>query len=396
MADSIRVLMVENVPDDAELIADILRQGDFDPHIHRVETEPELRRALASGDWDVVLLDYVLPAFSGARALEICREMGCGAPILFVSGSIGEELAVQMMKRGADDYLLKDKLTRLPSAVRRAISDARVRRERRLAQEQQKRATEQLRQANLELQQFMHSVSHDLQEPLRMISVYADLIKRSLENVDADTDEYLRYVIKGAQRLSALLTDLRTYVDATNTDGAPVEYSDAEAVFQGVVVNLSWAIDESGAVIVHDPLPELPVRASHLTQLFQNLISNAIKYRRNDTPPTVRVMAQREGDQWQFICADNGLGIAPEYRDHVFDFFKRFHGNEVPGTGMGLAICRRIVQRYGGRIWLESTPGCGSTFYFTLPAGKIGEKLEENISPVKDSASPAEPDRPMA
>jgi light-regulated signal transduction histidine kinase (bacteriophytochrome) len=222
-------------------------------------------------------------------------------------------------------------------------------------------------------------VSHDLQEPLRMISVYAGLIKRKLENADADTSEYLKYVIDGARRMSALLTDLRAYADATNMEALPPESSDAEIILQAVLANLASTIDEHGAAIVHDPLPIVPVRRSHLTQVFQNLVSNAIKYR-NEAAPTVRIGAQRDGEQWRFFCSDNGVGIAAEYRDQVFDFFKRFHSSEIPGTGMGLAICRRIVQSYGGRISVESAPGSGSTFYFTLPACETSRRAEaENL-----------------
>ncbi|MBV8844980.1 MAG: response regulator [Bryobacterales bacterium] len=369
MADPIRILMVENAADDAELVGDALRQGGLDPQIHRVETETEMRSALEGGQWDVILLDYVLPAFSGPKALKVCQEARCDAPIIVVSGNVGEETAVEMMKQGADDYVMKDKLWRLPAALQRSMSDARVRREHRRAEEERKQALARLEEANQELHQFMHSVSHDLQEPLRMISIYADLTKRKLQHLDGDTVEYLRYVTDGARRMSTLLADLRAYVDATNVDALAIEDTDAEVVLQGVLANLASTIDESAAVVVHDPLPTLRVRASHLTQLFQNLISNAIKYR-SEAAPTIRIHARREGDQWRLACTDNGLGISPEYRDRVFDFFKRFHSAKIPGNGMGLAICRRIVQRYGGRIWIESTPGAGSTFYFTLPSGE--------------------------
>jgi signal transduction histidine kinase len=360
--------MVENAAEDAQLVAGVLRQDGFDPRIHRVETEAQMREALERDGWDVILLDYALPALSGVQALKVCQEYGCGAPVIVVSGSAGEEIAVEMMRAGADDYLLKGKLAGLPAAVRRAVSLAQVRRERKVAQEEMQRPADHLQQANEELHQFMHSVSHDLQEPLRMISVYAELIRRKLERVDADLDEYLGFVIHGAQRMAALLADLRAYVDATNLSAPPGEEADAEMALQGVLLNCCSAIDESGAAIVHDPLPRLPVREAHLTQIFQNLISNAIKYR-SAAAPIIRISAQRQGAWWRFACSDNGLGIAPEYRERVFDFFKRFHDPRIPGTGMGLAICRRIVQRYGGQIWVESAPGGGSTFCFTLPAG---------------------------
>jgi signal transduction histidine kinase len=373
MSSPLRVLIVENVPDDAELSANALRQAGFEPEVHRVETEREMREALDRSRWDLILLDYALPTFSGTKALKICQEKGCEVPIIIVSGSVGEETAVEMMKQGADDYVMKDKLVRLPAAVRRSLSDAQVRRERRIAQEEQKRSAAQLAQANQELQQFMHSVSHDFQEPLRMISVFTDLVRRKLEHMDADLNEYFRYVIDGAHRMSALLADLQVYADATNLDAQPVEPSDAEIVLQEVLANLASAIDESGAAVVHDPLPTVPVRRSHLIQLFQNLISNAIKYR-TQAAPTIRITAHKERGEWCFAFSDNGLGIKPEYHDRVFEFFKRFHGNGIPGTGMGLAICRRIAERYGGRIWLESTPGKGSIFYFTLPAGEATDK----------------------
>jgi light-regulated signal transduction histidine kinase (bacteriophytochrome) len=167
--------------------------------------------------------------------------------------------------------------------------------------------------------------------------------------------------------MSELLTDLRAYIDATGMHSSPPETADAELILQEVIVNLATAIEETGAVIAHDPLPTLPVTRSHLVQLFQNLISNALKYRSREAP-TIRLGAAKTRDQWQFTCADNGVGIPPEHADRIFDFLRRLHGSEVPGSGMGLAICRRIVQRYGGRIWVESNPGGGSIFFFTLPA----------------------------
>ncbi len=232
---------------------------------------------------------------------------------------------------------------------------------------ERKRTEEQLQETNQELYQFIYSVSHDFQEPLRMITLYAELIRRGLQNLDADTSEYLRYVITGAQRMSALLSDLRTYAELTRMEAPPDQETDAELVLQRVFINLSPAIEESGAVIVHDPLPVLPVHSAHLTQLFQNLISNSIKYRRSESP-AIRIGAVRIGEQWQFSFADNGVGIPAQYSERVFEMFKRLHSADIPGTGMGLAICRRIVQRYGGRIWFQSVPGQGATFYFTLPA----------------------------
>lgn len=230
----------------------------------------------------------------------------------------------------------------------------------------QSKAEEQLRQINHELYLFVRSISHDLREPLRMISLYSDMIRHELTNPTPDIQEYLRYVIGGAERMAALLTDLRAYAEITTPASQPAAWSDAELVLQMALANLDALTQENGAVVVHDPLPRVRVEQAHLLQLFQNLVSNAVKYRREE-PPLIRIAASHRGELWEFSVSDNGIGIAPQYWDRVFDFFQRFHTTRVPGTGMGLAICQRIVQRYGGRIWLDSIPGNGSTFYFTLP-----------------------------
>jgi PAS domain S-box-containing protein len=231
----------------------------------------------------------------------------------------------------------------------------------------QQEAEERLRQVNHELYLFVRSISHDLREPLRMISLYSDMIRHKLTNPDPDVQEYLRYVIGGAERMAALLSDLRAYAEITTPAPRPETPADAELVLQMALANLTAVMEQSGAVVVHDPLPRVQVDKAHLLQLFQNLISNAVKYRREETP-MIRIGAVNRGRWWEFSVADNGIGIAPEYWDRVFDFFQRFHPSDISGTGMGLAICQKIVQRYKGAIWLHSVPGIGSTFYFTLPA----------------------------
>ena len=231
-----------------------------------------------------------------------------------------------------------------------------------------KATEEQLRHMNGELYQFVRSVSHDLQEPLRMISIYSDMVQQKLSSsTDADVQECLRYVTGGAERMSALLSDLRAYAEVTTTASGPASETDANLVLQMAVANLTVLIEENHATIAHDLLPRVRVDQAHLLQLFQNLISNAIKYRREEAP-LIRISAARSGDRWEFSFGDNGSGIEARYVERVFDFFRRFHSADIPGTGMGLALCKRIVQRYGGRIWVSSTPGAGSTFYFTLPA----------------------------
>jgi len=231
------------------------------------------------------------------------------------------------------------------------------------------RSNAELSRLNEDLNQFAYSASHDLQEPLRMIAIYSQLLERKYRGkLDSQADEYIGIVVQGAKRMEMLLRDLLSYSKTINIAPEPVTCTDGNDAAAKALSNLSAAIQESAAKVSVDRLPALNVREVHLVQLFQNLIGNAIKYR-GDNPPVVDVTAQRQGDQWTFNVKDNGIGIPTQYREHVFRVFKRLHSlDKYEGTGMGLAICQRIVERYGGRIWVESEEGHGSTFHFTLPA----------------------------
>jgi light-regulated signal transduction histidine kinase (bacteriophytochrome) len=225
-----------------------------------------------------------------------------------------------------------------------------------------------LKRSNEDLNQFAYSASHDLQEPLRIIAIYTELLKRKFSGrFDADAREYMELVVQSARRMDMLLRDLLAYVQAANIGSENVPYVDANAVAEEVSANLQAAIAESNATITWDELPKLRIQESHLVQLLQNLIGNAIKYR-GARSPAIHVSSQQNGTEWEIGVADNGIGIAPQYREQVFGLFKRLHTQkQFPGTGIGLALCQKIVERYGGRIWVESEEGKGSTFYFTLP-----------------------------
>jgi signal transduction histidine kinase len=223
-----------------------------------------------------------------------------------------------------------------------------------------------LQRSNEDLNQFAYAASHDLREPLRIIGSYSELIRRRYgEWLERDGREFLGYVIDGAKRMNQLLTDLLLYARVahftTEIAAAPIE---ANHAFDLAVMNLAKTIEDSGAKVTRDALPRVTMEETHLVQLFQNLISNAIKYRRGN-PPAVHVASENVENTWRFAVADNGLGIPEEHRTQVFGIFKRLHGQEYPGTGIGLAICAKIVERYGGAIWVDSTVGQGSTFYFT-------------------------------
>jgi PAS domain S-box-containing protein len=230
------------------------------------------------------------------------------------------------------------------------------------------RAQEELRRANRDLEQFAFSASHDLQEPLRSIKIYSELLAREFGgNFHPDARRYMEFLLSGATRMETLVRDLLTYTRAGQFD-EPAERADANDALQAALSALSSAVTEARAQVTADPLPTIQVRATHLRQLFQNLIGNAIKYRSPDRVPKIHVAAKRRKIQWEFAVSDNGIGIEPEYKENIFGLFKRLHtSDEYSGTGIGLAICQRIVDGYHGRIWVESEPGTGSKFHFTLP-----------------------------
>lgn len=227
--------------------------------------------------------------------------------------------------------------------------------------------TLELKRSNDDLEQFAYVASHDLQEPLRMVTSYLQLLQtRYQERLDADAREFIAYAREGAERMQALTRGLLEY-SRISTRGRAFEPVDCEKVLSDVLANLKVAMDDSRATVTHAPLPTVKADPVQLTQVLQNLIGNAIKFRR-DQPPVIHVAATRKGPDWQFSVRDNGLGIEPRDFDRIFVIFQRLHTREkFPGTGLGLAFCKKIVERHGGRIWLESTPGQGTTFYFTLP-----------------------------
>lgn len=232
---------------------------------------------------------------------------------------------------------------------------------------EQKEAEEELRRANDDLQQFAYSASHDLQEPIRNVAVYSEIVARRYHSVlDDEGRQFLGFMREGGRRLAALVNDLLAYTRASMAElsAAPVS---AAAALQNALASLNEAIRESAAKVTCDSLPEVHMGEAHLQQVFQNLIANALKYRNQD-PPRIHISAATRGGQWCFAVQDNGIGIDPQYKEKIFGVFKRLHHDQkYSGTGIGLAICQRVVERYGGRIWVESEPGKGSTFFFTVP-----------------------------
>jgi len=239
--------------------------------------------------------------------------------------------------------------------------------ERKLAAEELLARTDDLVRSNSELEKFAYIASHDLQEPLRMITSYTQLLaRRYSDQLDAEAQEYIEFAVDGAKRMQNLINELLVY-SRVGTVGEHFIESDLDSVLDDVLKAIEVALQESGATVTHDPLPTVACDPMQIGQVLQNLLTNAIKFRGKDAP-VVHVGAVRSEGQWTFSVRDNGLGIEPAYFDLVFVIFQRLESRaEYPGTGMGLAICKRIVERHGGRIWVESTLGEGATFYFTLP-----------------------------
>jgi len=233
-----------------------------------------------------------------------------------------------------------------------------------------------LRQSNDDLNQFAYAASHDLQEPLRMVALYSQMLQRKyFGKLDADADQYISYIVGGAQRMEMLLKDLLTYSQTGPSAEGPAETVDFSVVMNKVLLNLQASMEQSGATITWDNLPAVHAHEIRLVQLLQNLVSNAIKYR-SEEAPRIHIAAEWREREWTLSVRDNGVGIPREYAQQIFKIFKRLHGQDYPGTGIGLAICQRIIETYGGRIWVEPGDGKGSCFYFTLPPAKSEAAVE--------------------
>ncbi|HYD63611.1 MAG TPA: ATP-binding protein [Noviherbaspirillum sp.] len=312
---------------------------------------------------------------------EFFRKDGTRVPILLGaamfegSGETGVAFVLDLTERRAAEAALRSAHDQLEIRVQERTSDLkRINQrlefeiqERKQAEEGLAQRTHELARSNAELEQLAYVASHDLQEPLRMIASYLQLLeKRYAGKLDADGREFIDYAVDGARRMQSLIDDLLTF-SRLGTKAQVMQPTDCSKVMALVLRGLYLAVQECGAQIHCDPLPVVMADQTQLAQLFQNLITNAIKFR-SDASPMVRIAAEPTEEGWCFSVEDNGIGIAPEYRERIFVMFQRLHGRrEYPGTGIGLAICKKIVERHGGRIWVESAPGQGTIFRFTLP-----------------------------
>jgi len=376
----VKILLVDDNPANLLALESIL--ADLGQELVKAYSGRQALRYLLNQDVAVILLDVNMPGMSGFETAELIRRRKRSehTPIIFVSAiDQTQNHALQGYSLGAVDYLptpatpevLRSKvavfieLFKKTQEVRRqeqALRALNAQLEQRVAER-----TAELQRSNEELQQFAYVVSHDLQEPLRVVASYVQqLAERYQDKLEAEANELIGYALDGAKPMQQLIVDLLAY-SRIETIGQEFAPTDCEGVLQRVLSDLRVAIEESGAEVTHDPLPQVMADNVQLGQVLQNLLGNAIKFRSQE-PPRIHVSARQEGQQWVFSVRDNGIGINPRYAERIFGIFERLHPRtEYPGTGIGLAICKKIVERHGGQIWVESEPGKGAAFFFTLP-----------------------------
>jgi signal transduction histidine kinase len=372
----LRALLVEDNALDAALVVRALFKEGFDVIADVVQDEAAFTKALLAHNPEVVLADYNLPNWKGMEVLTVLRREGLDIPMILVSGALGDVTAVECIKQGATDYVLKDGLARLPEVVRRALREKHERSLRHQVEKDLAKKADELARSNADLEQFAYVASHDLQEPLRMVAAYTQLLsERYKGKLDETADKFIGYASDGALRMQVLIQDLLAF-SRVGRNTAASEGIDCNGVMKEVLQTLAAAIQESGAVVTHGELPAIWGDRTQIAQVFQNLIGNAIKFR-GDNSPAISVQAEKTDQHWLFTVSDNGIGIAPEHAENIFVVFQRLHARtEYPGNGIGLAICKKIVERYGGRIWVEAQAGSGSTFKFTMPLHGPDEKPE--------------------
>ena len=347
------ILNVDDYPPGLYARTRILRQAGFD--VLEATSGRETLKLASEHLPAVILLDVNLPDIHGFEVCKRVRENPTLATttILHISASsIQDQEQARGLNTGADGYLIEPIDPMVLLATIKAFLRAR-------------NAESALRRSNEDLERFAYRVSHELNEPLRTISMYSQLLENGLAGkIGPEEQQCLDFVQGGAKRMRAFIDDLLRFSQATHA-GATVGLIDMEGVFSDAIRTLGAAIQESNATVTHSPLPSV-IADSRIEHVLQNLIGNAIKYRRKDVAPEIHVSATPEANYWRFEVRDNGMGIEPKYFQSIFQVFQRLHGSDIPGSGIGLALAQRIVETNGGTMWVESEPGSGSTFYFTI------------------------------
>ena len=397
----IKILLFEDNPGDAGLIEEMVNDSiNYSYGLKIAETLEDGMNLLKNDSYDIILLDLGLPDSDGINTFLNVQKESSETPIIILTGLNDEDIGINAVKKGAQDYLTKGMVDPdlLERSIKYSIERKKVQIELQkyhdnLEKQVEKRTIEldnankrlkieiedhkktevtlekylaELKRSNNELQQFAYVASHDLQEPLRMVSSFTQLLAKKYKGqLDSDADEFIKFAVDGAQRMQMLINDLLAY-SRVSSRVEEFQLVDLEKVFNESLLNLKVSIDDNDARITCDSLPTIVADQSQIIQLFQNLIGNAIKFRSDETPE-IHIAVEEGEDEWIFRVIDNGIGIDSQHNERIFRVFQRLHERDsYPGTGIGLSICEKIVERHGGDIWVDSKLGNGSTFSFTI------------------------------
>jgi two-component system, sensor histidine kinase and response regulator len=357
------VLVVEDNPAELRLLCEVFQREEL--QVIGCGSAAEALQQVEQRSFEVAVIDYRLPDLNGMQLLERIRGVDEQIRVIIYTGCGSYDSVKEALNLGAFAYL--EKLSD-PSELLRHVHRACLERVDRYAANLERAVelrTEELARSNRELEEFAAVVAHDLRSPLLTISGYCQLLSEEYgERLDENAHDYLAQVVAAGARMNRLIEDILEY-SRVGRSLKPLQPVDMQSVLAQATANLEGSIREHAAKIEIGPMPTVAGDSTQLVQLFQNLIDNGIKFHRDETP-SVGITASRIAAGWQFAVEDNGAGIAEEYFEQIFHTFRRLHGREYPGTGIGLAICKKIVERHGGRIWLVSTVDQGTTFYFTI------------------------------
>ena len=395
MKFKLRVLHLEDDPDDAELIRATLCAEGIECDAVRVETRDNFVKSMTCNAFDMIFADYSLPSFDGLEALTIAKKECPDTPFIFISGKIGEELAIDSLKGGATDYVFKQRLSRLAPSVRRALKEMGERAKLREAEAEVikhhehveelvrertaelEKVNEELRAAYQDMESFSYSASHDLRSPLIVIEGFSRILMEDYgDKLDDNGRHLLNTVRENSRKMAQLIEDLLAFA-RVSTKGLRKSEIDMKALAEKTIGELSADIGLRKVQLKVAELPPAWGDPPLVRQVFVNLLSNAVKFTAQRSDSLIEVGGLKDGKENVYLVKDNGAGFDMKYSGKLFGLFSRAHlHKEYKGTGVGLAIVKRIIEKHGGRVWAEGEPGSGATFYFSLPnEGSAGDRV---------------------